>query len=151
MTRIFLTVTTLLFSLMTLAQTKTLSGFSPVASSQEFALEEKFDSYLDAKNIDSIIKTLSARPHQVGSPGGKLVADYISRQFRNWGFDVQEETFYTLFPTPKERLLEMEGPKPYKALLAEPSLKEDATSGQTREQLPTYNCWSPDGDVTGEL
>ena len=30
-------------------------------------------------------------------------------------------------------------------------MKHDATSGQTAEQLPTYNCWSPDGDVTGEL
>ena len=33
----------------------------------------------------------------------------------------------------------------------EPALKEDATSGQTKEQLPTYNCYSHDGDVTGEL
>jgi N-acetylated-alpha-linked acidic dipeptidase len=30
-------------------------------------------------------------------------------------------------------------------------LKEDKTSGQTNEQLPTYNCYSPDGDVAGEL
>ncbi|HEY4150060.1 MAG TPA: transferrin receptor-like dimerization domain-containing protein, partial [Chitinophagaceae bacterium] len=71
--------------------------------------------------------------------------------FKSWGYDASIETFYVLFPTPKERLLEMTGPVNYKAVLAEQPLKEDATSGQTAEQLPTYNCWSPDGDVTGEL
>ena len=44
----------------------------------------------------------------------------------------------------------MVSPTVYKALLKEPSLKEDATSNQ-EDQLPTYNAWSADGDVTGEL
>jgi len=141
----------LLLGLFAFAQTKPLAGFNETAARQELAVEEKFDSYLDAKNIGAHIKTMSARPHHVGSPGGKAVADYIYTQFKNWGFQVETETFYVLFPTPKERLLEMTGPVTYKAVLAEPALKEDATSGQTQEQLPTYNCWSPDGDVTGEL
>jgi N-acetylated-alpha-linked acidic dipeptidase len=44
----------------------------------------------------------------------------------------------------------MVSPTNYKALLKEPALKEDATSNQ-EDQLPTYNCWSADGDVTAEL
>ncbi|HXO73578.1 MAG TPA: PA domain-containing protein, partial [Puia sp.] len=113
--------------------------------------ESTYDSYLSAANIDSGIRIMSAHPHHVGSPGNKAVVDYIYNKFKSWGYDVKVETFYVPFPTPKERLLEMTGPVTYKASLAEPGLKEDATSGQTREQLPTYNCWSPDGDVTGEL
>jgi len=134
-----------------LAQTKTLSGFDETAAKDQFSLEEKFDNNLQAKNVGEYIREMSARPHHVGSPGGKAVADYIFQKYKQWGFDVTEETFYVLFPTPKSRLLEMTGPNRYKALLAEPPLKEDATSDQTSEQLPTYNCWSPDGDVTGEL
>jgi len=42
----------------------------------------------------------------------------------------------------------MTEPAKYKAILSELPLKEDATSGQTAEQLPPYNCWSPDGDIT---
>ena len=38
-----------------------------------------------------------------------------------------------------------------KAKLEEPTLKEDKTSGQKTEQLPTYNAYSADGDVTAEL
>ena len=45
----------------------------------------------------------------------------------------------------------MLAPHAYRATLAEPALAEDATSGQAAEQLPTYNAYSIDGDVTGEL
>jgi N-acetylated-alpha-linked acidic dipeptidase len=132
-------------------QSKPLRGFSEPAARDQLALEEKFDGYLSAADIDSTVRVLSARPHHVGSPGDQQVADYIYKQFSKLGFDTKVETFYVLFPTPKERLLEMDGPVPYKAFLAEPALPEDATSGQTAEQLPTYNCYSPDGDVRGEL
>lgn len=151
MTKHFLTAIAVIVSLSTQAQTKTISGFSAAGTTQEFSSEEKFDSYLKASNVDQLLKEMSARPHHVGSPGGKQVADYIYNKFKGWGFDVKMETFYVLFPTPKERVLELTGAHPYKALLKEPALKEDATSGQTSEQLPTYNCWSADGDVTGEL
>jgi len=151
MRKYLLTAGALLLASMTWSQTKPLAGFNEAAAKDEMAREEQFDSYLKASNVDSFMKTLSSHPHHVGSPGDKANADYLYNQFKSWGYDVQTETFYVLFPTPKERLLEMTGPTPYKALLAEPALKEDATSGQTREQLPTYNCWSPDGDVTAEL
>jgi N-acetylated-alpha-linked acidic dipeptidase len=133
------------------AQSKTLTGFSETASGQQIGREQKFDGFLDAKNIDRYIKDMSARPHQVGSPGGEAVAQYILNHFKSWGFDARIETFYVLFPTPKERLLEMTGPTKYRAVLSEPRLKEDATSGQTNEQLPVYNAFSADGDVSGQL
>jgi len=44
----------------------------------------------------------------------------------------------------------MTSPTSYKAILKEPALKEDATSGQ-EGQLPTYNAYSADGDVSAEL
>ena len=45
----------------------------------------------------------------------------------------------------------MVSPTPFTAKLAEPALTEDPTSNQSAEQLPTYNAYSIDGDVTGEL
>src|SRR5258708_34585730 len=53
-------------------------------------------------------------------------------------------------PRPLRRQLELVVPERYTALLKEPALSEDPTSGQTA-QLPTFNAYSPDGDVTGEL
>ncbi|HTR30334.1 MAG TPA: transferrin receptor-like dimerization domain-containing protein [Puia sp.] len=133
------------------SQTKNLSGFPESAVQPQLSLESTYDSYLRPANIDSGIRIMSARPHHVGSPGDKAVVDYIYNKLKGWGYDVQVETFYVPFPTPKERLLEMTGPTVFKATLAEKPLAADATSGQTSEQLPTYNCWSADGDVTGAL
>ena len=71
--------------------------------------------------------------------------------FKSWGFDTKIEQFDVLFPTPKTRLLEMTAPEKFTAKFEEPDLKEDATSNQKSEQLPTYNAYSIDGDVTGDL
>ena len=151
MRKFFLLTAVAASALIASAQTKSLMGFSESSSKQQTGAEQKFDSYLSAANVDQYLKDMSARPHHVGSPGGKAVAEYILNHFKSWGYDAEIETFYVLFPTPKERLLEMTEPTKYKALLSEPALKEDPTSGQTAEQLPIYNAWSADGDVAGEL
>ena len=133
------------------AQQKNLTGYSKESTDAQFKLEEKFDANLQSKNIDGWIKHLSARPHHVGSPYGKQNAEFMRDLFKSWGYDANIETYQVLFPTPKERLLELLGPAKFTAKLEEPALKEDATSNQKSEQLPVYNCWSPDGDVTAEL
>ncbi|PWT95674.1 MAG: folate hydrolase [Bacteroidetes bacterium] len=133
------------------SQTNSISGFGETSSKQEATIEGQFDGNLSAQNISQYIKEMSARPHHVGSPGGKQVAEYILNKFKSWGYDAKIESFFVLFPTPKERVLEMTAPTKFKAGLKEMPLKEDATSGQAAEQLPTYNCWSADGDVTGQL
>ncbi|MGD1010345.1 MAG: M28 family metallopeptidase [Candidatus Aminicenantales bacterium] len=97
------------------------------------------------------MERLSARPHHVGSPYDKDNAEFILSQYKAWGFDARIEEFSTLFPTPKTRLLEMIAPVRYTAVLKEPPLKEDRTSGEVAEQLPTYNAFSIDGDVTADL
>ncbi|MFM7486510.1 MAG: M28 family metallopeptidase, partial [Cytophagales bacterium] len=134
-----------------LSYSQSILGFQPQSAQEQKQAEQKFDSYLTTKNIDDWIKHLSARPHHVGSPYGKANAAFMRDLFKSWGYEAEIETYYVLFPTPKTRLLELQGVNPYKARLEEPALKEDGTSKQKSEQLPVYNCWSPDGDVTGEL
>jgi N-acetylated-alpha-linked acidic dipeptidase len=150
MKRIFLAII-ILFAVTQTSQSQTLTGFSETSSAKQLSAEKQFDSYLDTSDIDHFIKEMSSHPHHVGSPGDKAVSEFIYNKYKSWGFDVNIETFYVLFPTPKFRLLEMTGPTPFKASLMEPALSEDATSNQTKEQLPPFNCYSPDGDVTGEL
>ncbi len=130
---------------------KPIQGFTEESAKAEFALEEKFDSYLKASNLDQWMKHLTARPHHLGSAAGKEYAEFIRDKFKSWGYDAQIETYKVLFPTPKVRSLEMIAPTRYTAKLVEPTLKEDATSGQKKEQLPTYHGFSADGDVTAEL
>ncbi|MFN0139462.1 MAG: transferrin receptor-like dimerization domain-containing protein [Pyrinomonadaceae bacterium] len=126
-------------------------GFSTETSASQRATEAKFDSFLKADNLREWMKRLSARPHHLGSAFGKENAEFIAAQFKSWGYDTKIESFDVLFPTPKTRLVEMTAPEKFTLKLNEPTLKEDATSGQQDEQLPTYNAYSIDGDVTGPL
>lgn len=130
---------------------KSLMGFSTENSQKQKDLEAKFDASLKRENLRDWMKRLSARPHHVGSPYGKENAEFLAAQFKSWGFETQIEQFDVLFPTPKTRLVEMISPEKFTAKLSEPELKEDATSGQLTEQLPTYNAFSIDGDVTAPL
>jgi N-acetylated-alpha-linked acidic dipeptidase len=124
-------------------------GFDDAARQRD--LEARFDAFLKADNLREWMRRIAARPHSIGSPYQHENAEFIAAQFRSWGYDTQVEEFQVLFPTPKTRVLEMVGPEKYAATLQEPALAEDATSNQQAEQLPTYNAYSADGDVTGDL
>src|SRR2546426_1960873 len=128
-----------------------LQGFDRAGADRERVLEKQFDSFLKKDEARDWMKRLSARPHHLGSAYGKENADFVASLFRSWGYDTQIERFDVLFPTPKTRVLEMTAPEKFTARLEEPVLKEDATSGQKSEQLPVYNAYSVNGDVTGQL
>ena len=128
-----------------------LRGFTDGDAAKQLEWEKQFDAQLNPGNQDEWMQFLSSHPHQVGSSQDKTNAEYIANLFRSWGYETEIASYFPLFPTPKTRLLELLGSKPFKAKLEEPTLKEDKTSGQKSEQLPTYNAYSADGDVTAEL
>lgn len=134
--------------LISLSAQKQITGFKN--SEKQLKLEADFDAQLNAKRVGQHIQLLSSVPHHVGSVGGKFVANEIAKVFKENGWDTKIETYQLMFPTPLTRLLEMNGATNFKATLKEPAFKEDVTSGQA-DQLPTYNCWSADGDVTANL
>jgi len=129
----------------------TLQGFSANSSQKEREWEAKFRSVPSPDNLRNYMQRLSARPHHVGSPYDKDNAEWILAHFKEWGWDAHIENFDVLFPTPKERLVEMLEPTHFKAKLEEPTVAGDPTSSQHDEQLPTYNAYSADGDVTAPL
>jgi N-acetylated-alpha-linked acidic dipeptidase len=150
MHKLFLSILVLFIFQTSFTQTKNITGFYEKNVDKQLNTESSFDKNLSADNIGATMKILSAKPHNISSPGSKANAEYLLNEFKSFGWDAQIETFHVLFPTPKTRVLEMTSPTSYKALLKEPALKEDPTSGQ-EGQLPTYNAFSADGDVTAEL
>jgi N-acetylated-alpha-linked acidic dipeptidase len=120
-------------------------------TAQSPAADVTFRALIDAKNIGDYMRVMSARPHHLGSPYGKQNAEWILARFKEWGWDAKIESYDVLFPTPKERVLELLGPTPFKATLEEPPVAVDPTSSQKSEQLPSFNAYSVDGDVTGPL
>ncbi len=130
---------------------KPILGFTAANAAKEHALEAQFDAKMNRDNLRNWMQRLSARPHHLGSDYDRQNAEFIASLFRSWGYDTNIEEFQVLFPTPKKRLVELIAPERFTAKLFEPAVSEDATSGQTSEQLPVYNAYSIDGDVTGDL
>jgi N-acetylated-alpha-linked acidic dipeptidase len=122
-----------------------------LAQNQQSEWEKMFRRIPSADRIGTYIQKLSARPHHVGSANDKDNAEWLTSTFKQWGLDARIETFTVLFPTPKDRLVELVGPTRFKAILQEQTFSIDPTSGQRNEQLPTYNAYSIDGDVTAPL
>jgi len=135
-----------------IADEQPLFGYSAASSRTERQWEEKLRAIPSPENLRSYMERLSARPHHVGSAYDKNNAEWIASKFKEFGLDTHIEQFDVLFPTPKERVVELvEGGPRFTAKLQEPALSQDLTSNQQFEQLPTYNAYSIDGDVTAPL
>ncbi len=131
--------------------TQAIAGFSNQTARAQREWEQKYRALPSPDNMREYMRRLSARPHHVGSAYDRDNAEWILAKFNEWGLDAHIETFEVLFPTPKERAVELLEPTKFVAKLQEPRVAEDPTSGQQGEQLPTYNAYSIDGDVTAPL
>jgi N-acetylated-alpha-linked acidic dipeptidase len=127
------------------ANAQQISGF--VNTEAQLKTEKQFTTAIQPQGIGNMIKTLSAKQHHLGSPGSKAVAEKVLSWMKSWGLDAKIETYKVLFPTPKNRVLEM---GTYKATLKEAVINTDPSTGQA-DELASYNAWSADGDVTAPL
>ena len=129
---------------------RSLRGYSQTNARTEIEWETKLRAIPKPELLREYMKHLSAEPHHLGSAYDKQNAEWIRDKFKSWGIDARLEEFEVLFPTPTERVLEMTEPTRFRATLKEPAIPEDPDSGDAN-QLPTYNAYSIDGDVTGEF
>lgn len=128
-----------------------LQGFTRQTSAAERQWEKTFQAIPSPQKQREYMEYLAAHPHNVGTAYDKQNAEWILAHYKQWGWNAHIETFDVLFPTPKERVLEMVAPTKFTAKLQEPPVAVDPTSSQQGEQLPTYNAYSADGDVTAPL
>ncbi|HXI77248.1 MAG TPA: PA domain-containing protein, partial [Steroidobacteraceae bacterium] len=126
-------------------------GFSAAGASAETQLEQRFDANLSAADLRAWMQQMSSEPNHVGSAHDKANAEFELKKFREWGWEANIETFSVLYPTPREVAVELVAPTRFTARLTEPAIAGDATSAKTKDELPAYNVYGADGDVTAEL
>jgi N-acetylated-alpha-linked acidic dipeptidase len=134
-----------------LAQGSELRGFTAASATTQKEWETKFRAIPDPVRLRAAMERLSARPHHVGSAYGKSNAEWLRDQFASYGWEAKIEEYRVLFPTPKERRVELVEPTRFVAKLEEPVIPTDPSTSQRAEQLPTYNSYSGEGDVTAPL
>src|SRR5450755_3517885 len=91
-------------------QANQISGFNDTSALEELKKEKAFDDLISRENIGLTIRDLSSKPHNLGSPGSKEVAEKIQQKFKDYGFDTHMDVYQVLFPEPKIRILEMTAP-----------------------------------------
>ncbi len=128
-----------------------IQGFAAAGTAAEAELERRFDSDLSAADLRSWMEQMSSEPNHVGSAHDKANAEFQLKKFREWGWDASIETFSVLYPTPREVAVELVAPTHFVARLTEPPVAGDGTSSKTKDELPAYNVYGADGDVTAEL
>ena len=128
-----------------------MEGFASGGAATEAALEARFDADLSAEEDRGWMQSLASAPNHVGSAHDRANAEFLLAKFREWGWSAEIETFSVLYPTPLEVHLELTAPRRFVAKLREPPIAGDATSTQTSAELPAYNVYGADGDVSGEL
>jgi len=128
-----------------------LAGFTASSARAQREWETRFRALPSPDSLRSYMRLLSARPHHVGSPYDSANAEWLRGRLASWGWDAKIETFDVLFPTPITRVVELVAPSHFRAALEEPAVAGDPTSTQRSEQLPSYNAYSADGDVTAPL
>ena len=133
------------------AQGTDLRGFTSASAATQRDWEGRFRAIPDLARLRAAMERLSARPHHVGSPYGKANAEWLRDQFASFGWEAKIEEYRVLFPTPKERRVELLEPSRFVARLEEPVIASDPSTSQRAEQLPTYNSYSGDGDVTAPI
>ena len=134
-----------------IAQGSDLRGYAAASATTQKEWESKFRAIPDPTRLRAAMERLSARPHHVGSPYARSNAEWLRDQFASYGWDARIEEYRVLFPTPKERRVELVAPTRFVARLEEPVVPGDPSTSQRSEQLPSYNAYSGDGDVTAPL
>src|SRR5262245_35907004 len=127
-----------------------LPGFTSDGAAAERDAERAFRAIPKPENLRESMRVITQEPHHAGSPSSRKVAEYVLSQFKAAGLDASIESFEALMPYPRERQVELVAPEKYVATLKEPRLEQDRDSDD-EGQLPTFNAYSADGDVTADL
>ena len=128
-----------------------LLGFTSQGTTTELEWERKFQAIPEAARVHANMVQLSAHPHNVGSEDQRKNAEWLVARYKEWGWDAHIEQFDVLYPTPKKQVLELVEPVKFRAKLDEPPLPGDPYSHEKTTQLPGFNIYSADGDVTAPL
>ncbi len=127
-----------------------IRGFPTDLLRGQMEREAQMRSVPNADTLSDQLRILSEEPHEAGTERSRRVAELILARFKSYGLDAQIEQFEALMPRPVSRKLELVSPERYTAVLQEtPFAGDDDTSD--RDQLPTFNAYSADGDVTAPL
>jgi N-acetylated-alpha-linked acidic dipeptidase len=127
-------------------------GFAPAGLIRQDSIERRLIALADTASVRAMSKDLAAQPHMAGTPAQATTRDYALTKTRGWGLESWSKEYTVYLPQPDTVALWMfagSGGQAQALDLREPALPDDpSTQGP---QVPSWNGYSGDGDVTAEL
>ena len=128
-----------------------LMGFTPESTSRQRAVEERFLAIPSPERMREWHRHFTAEPHPAGSEQNNLYAEHIAQQWREQGLeDVTLHRYDVLNTAPREVLLEMLEPVPYRAALREAAYEVDPDTNHPGVG-PGYLGLSASGEITAPI
>jgi len=128
-----------------------IAGFTLKSSRKETSIEARLASIPQPAMCQRFLLYLTEEPHIAGTERNYQLATYVRDKFKEFGLDeVSLVEYQVLLSYPKEIVIEMVEPKPYRATLREEGYFRDKDSYDSRVSLG-FNAYSASGEVTAPL
>ncbi len=132
-------------------QEKPITGFTLQSSRQQRSLEARLASIPQPSMCRSYLRYLTQEPHIAGTERNYQLALFVRDKFKEFGLDeVSLAEYQVLLSYPKEIVVEMVAPKPYRATLREHNYFSDQRSDDSLVSIG-FNAYSSSGEVTAPL
>jgi N-acetylated-alpha-linked acidic dipeptidase len=130
------------------AQAQDLDGYTPARAEQQRTYEANFQKGVSADSLGNLNRSMSRRPHVVGSANQQRVTDQALAKLRGYGLDAHLQPYSIYISRPEK--IEVSMTKPY---LRAATVKERPMpwSQDFEDVIPAYNAYSPPGDVTAPV
>lgn len=128
------------------------TGFSPGTTILQRDLEQRLLAMADTANARLMTRDLSMHPHMAGTRAQADTRDYVIAKLQGWGLETWVKEYIVYMPQPEivsAWLYPRRGAPAQRLNLVEPPVPGDpATIGP---QVPSFNAFSGDGDVTAAV
>src|SRR5262249_3149140 len=92
------------------SSTRTYLGYSSAASAQQRALEERFRGAVSTDRLAAFHAALTKQPHLSGTPGARIVADYLTKALADAGLDVEVFEYSAYLSLPRTIAVDLVAP-----------------------------------------
>jgi N-acetylated-alpha-linked acidic dipeptidase len=128
------------------------TGFSTRAAVVQANIEQRLLQTADTGNARIMTRDLSAHPHMAGTRAQAETRDYVIAKLQSWGLETWVKEYTVFLPQPvtvNAWVYPRRGAPAQRLNLVEPPIPGDpATTGP---QVPSFNAYSGDGDVTAPV
>jgi N-acetylated-alpha-linked acidic dipeptidase len=127
-----------------------MEGFSPARRRAEVQLEARFDADLVGRRYAFVDGADVLRPNHVGSAHDKANAEFMLREISRMGLGRLDRNLLGAVSHAAGSVVELVAPTHFVAACAS-RRRGRRHLAQDRDELPPYNVYGADGDVTAEL